>query len=295
MKKTSIKKNSVRIGLVQMTSSADPAENLKKALSQVRLASAEGAKIVCLQELFRTRYFCQTENAKNFDLAETIPGPSTEALSRAAKATKTVIVAPLFEKRSAGIYHNTAVVIDSDGKLLGKYRKMHIPDDPGFHEKFYFAPGDLGFRVFQTRYAKIGVLICWDQWFPEAARLTALQGADILFYPTAIGWKAEEPKEMKEYRSSWETIQRSHAIANGVFVAAVNRVGKEGKLSFWGSSFVADPFGHLVYRASDHREEIILADCDLTKVERTRREWPFLRDRRIDAYQNITSRSLTKK
>jgi len=285
MKKTSLK---VRIGLVQMTSAADPAVNLKKALSQVRLAAAEGAKIVCLQELFRTRYFCQTEDAKNFDLAETIPGPSTEAFSRAARSTKTVIVAPLFEKRAAGIYHNTAVVIDADGKLLGKYRKMHIPDDPGFHEKFYFVPGDLGFRVFQTRVAKIGVLICWDQWFPEAARLTALRGADILFYPTAIGWKTDQPKETKSYHAAWETIQRSHAIANGVYVASTNRVGKEGQLQFWGQSFVADPFGHILYRADARKEEMILADCDLAHVEQTRREWPFLRDRRIDAYQNLT-------
>lgn len=273
-----------------MACSSDPAKNLKKVLSQIRVAAAEGAKIVCLQELYRTSYFCQTQEAKNFDLAETIPGPSTEAFSRLAKAIKAVIVAPLFEKRAAGIYHNTAVVIDADGKLLGKYRKMHIPDDPGFYEKFYFVPGDLGFRVFKTRVANIGVLICWDQWFPEAARLTALQGADILFYPTAIGWKPEEPKETRRYHSSWEIVQRGHAIANGVFIAAVNRVGKEGKLSFWGSSFVADPFGHLLYRASNHQEEIVLVDCDLAKVEKTRREWPFLRDRRIDSYQKITSR-----
>ncbi len=280
----------MRIGLVQMSCANNPDKNLKKALTQIKLASAEGAKIVCLQELYRTPYFCHTEDSKNFDLAEKIPGPSTDAFSKLAKLSKTVIIASLFEKRASGVYHNTAVVIDADGKILGKYRKMHIPDDPGFYEKFYFTPGDLDFQTFQTRYAKIGVLICWDQWFPEAARLTALQGAEILFYPTAIGWKPEEPEETKSYHSAWETIQRSHAIANGVYVAAVNRVGQEGELKFWGSSFVADPFGALVYRASNQQEEIILADCDLSKVEKTRREWPFLRDRRIDSYQNITSR-----
>lgn len=285
----------VRIGLVQMTSSQDADKNLKKAISQIKLAAAEGAKIVCLQELYRTPYFCSTEDSKNFDLAETIPGPSTEAFSKVARASKVVIIASLFEKRAAGVYHNTAVVIDADGKYLGSYRKMHIPDDPGFYEKFYFVPGDLGFKVFETKVAKIGVLICWDQWFPEAARLTALQGADILFYPTAIGWKPGEPAEFKKYHDSWETIQRSHAIANGVYVASVNRVGKEGELKFWGSSFVADPFGGIVYRASNHQEEIIVADCDLSQVEKTRREWPFLRDRRIDAYQNIISRVISKK
>ena len=285
----------VRIGLIQTACDVNPEKNLKKALQQVKLASAEGAKIVCLQELYRTPYFCRTEDPKNFDLAETIPGPSTAAFSKLAKATDTVIVASLFEKRASGVYHNTAVVIDADGKLLGKYRKMHIPDDPGFYEKFYFVPGDLGFQAFETRYAKIGVLICWDQWFPEAARLTALAGAELLFYPTAIGWKPNEPVETKYYHDAWETVQRSHAIANGVYVASTNRVGTEGELKFWGSSFVSDPFGHLLYRASDRREEIILADCDLSKVEKTRREWPFLRDRRIDFYSPITSRVISKK
>ncbi len=288
-------KKIVRIGLVQMACDDDPARNLKKAITQIKLASAEGARIVCLQELYRTPYFCRTEDSKNFDLAETIPGPSTEAFSKLAKLSKTVIIAALFEKRASGVYHNTAVVIDADGKVLGKYRKMHIPDDPGFYEKFYFVPGDLGFRVFETRYATLGVLICWDQWFPEAARLMALGGAEIIFYPTAIGWKAEEPKETKAYHAAWETVQRSHAIANGVYVAATNRVGKEGNLRFWGSSFVADPFGGLIYRASSHQEEIILADCDLSNVDKTRREWPFLRDRRIDAYQNITARVIAEK
>jgi N-carbamoylputrescine amidase len=282
--------NKVRIGLIQMSCSGDPAKNLKKAVTQIKLAAAEGARIVCLQELYRTPYFCRTESSSNFDLAETIPGPSTETFSRLARSAKTVIIAPVFEKRASGIYHNTAVVFDADGKPLGQYRKMHIPDDPGFHEKFYFVPGDLGFKAFQTRYGKIGVLICWDQWFPEAARLTALEGAEILFYPTAIGWKPEKPAETKLYHSAWETVQRSHAIANGVYVAAANRVGKEGELKFWGSSFVADPFGAVIYRASDHQEEIVLVDCDLTQVEKTRREWPFLRDRRIDAYKEICTR-----
>jgi N-carbamoylputrescine amidase len=283
-------KKTVRVGLIQMSCSKDPDENVKKAVSEIRIAAAKGAKIVCLQELFRTVYFCQTEDAANFDLAEPVPGPTVETLSRVASETETVIVAPLFEKRTGGIYHNTAAVIDADGKLLGTYRKMHIPDDPAFYEKFYFTPGDLGFRSFETRYAKIGVLICWDQWFPEAARLTALAGAEILFYPTAIGWKPEEPEEARSYHSAWETAQRGHAISNGVYVAVANRVGKEGALKFWGSSFAADPFGAVVYRASNAHEEILLADCDLSQVEKTRREWPFLRDRRIDAYESITSR-----
>ncbi len=282
-------KNVVRIGLIQMSCVADPRANIEKAVSQIGIAAAKGAKIISLQELFSTRYFCQSENVKNFDLAERIPGPATDALCRAAKSNKVVVIAPLFEKALSGVYFNSAIVIDADGKIAGKYRKMHIPDDPGFYEKFYFVPGDLGFRAFQTRYAKIGVLICWDQWFPEAARLVALEGAEILFYPTAIGWKPSEPAEAKSYHSAWETIQRGHAISNGVYVAAVNRAGTEGNLKFWGGSFVADPFGHVPYRAGQ-REEIVIADCDLAKVERTRREWPFLRDRRVDAYQPITSR-----
>ena len=294
MKQKNSKRN-VRIGLVQMSCASDPEKNLKKAVARIKVASAEGAQIVCLQELFRTEYFCRTENSEKFDLAEPVPGPSTGALARVARDAKTVIIASLFEKRANSVYHNTAAVIDADGKILGKYRKMHIPDDPGFHEKFYFVPGDLGFRTFETHYAKIGVLICWDQWFPEAARLTALGGAEILFYPTAIGWKPEEPEETKNYHSAWETIQRAHAIANGVYLAAVNRVGREGELKFWGSSFVADPFGAVVYRASNYQEEIVLADCDLSKVEKTRREWPFWRDRRVDAYRDITSRVVVKK
>ena len=277
-----------------MRSEKNPEANLKKMISQIKMASAKGAQIISSQELFMTPYFCQTEDVKNFDFSEPLPGPTTEALAKVAKAEKVVLIASLFEKRGKGVYHNTAAVIDADGKFLGKYRKMHIPDDPAFYEKFYFTPGDLGFKTFQTRYAKIGVLICWDQWFPEAARLTALSGADILFYPTAIGWKPEEPKETANYHSAWEAIQRSHAIANGVYVASINRVGREGALQFWGQSFIADPFGHLMYRASKANEEIVLADCDLSLVEQTRREWPFLRDRRIDAYPPILSRLIEK-
>lgn len=295
MKKKQPPKENVRLALVQMACSGDPAKNLKKAVTQIKLAAAEGAQIVCLQELFRTEYFCKTEDARLFDLAEPVPGPTTEALQKVARSARVAIVASLFEKRAKGVYHNTAAVLDADGAFLGKYRKMHIPDDPGFYEKFYFVPGDLGFRTFQTKFARIGVLVCWDQWFPEAARLTALQGADILFYPTAIGWKHGEREEAESYRSAWETAQRAHAIANGVFVATANRVGREGDFKYWGSSFVADPFGAVLYRASDSEEEIVLADCDLAKVERTRREWPFLRDRRIDAYDPLTQRVLQPK
>jgi N-carbamoylputrescine amidase len=246
---------------------------------------------VCLQELFNTLYFCQGQKTEHFDLAQTIPGPATDALCDIARREKVAVIAPIFEKHRKGVYYNSAAVIGADGELIGKYRKMHIPDDPGFNEKFYFTPGDLGFKTFKIKSAKIAVLICWDQWFPEAARMAALDGADILFYPTAIGWKPNKPKETEYYHSAWETIQRSHAIANGVFVASTNRVGQEGGLKFWGQSFVADPFGAVMYRASDKDEEIVIADCDLSKVEQTRREWPFFRDRRIDAYQAITSRS----
>ena len=262
---------------------------------KIKAAAAKGAKIISLQELFRTPYFCQSEDAANFDLAETIPGPTTEALAPVARSLKVVVIASLFEKRARGVYHNTAVVIGPDGEIIGKYRKMHIPDDPAFYEKFYFTPGDLGFQTFDTPFAKIGVLVCWDQWFPEAARLTALQGAEILFYPTAIGWKPEQPAETKEYHSAWETSQRAHAIANAVYVAATNRVGKEGALKFWGSSFVADPFGNVIRRADNTKEETVIVDCDLAKVDQTRREWPFLRDRRIDAYGPLTSGLIEKK
>lgn len=284
---------SIRVGLVQMRSAPDPEENLKRALQGIRQAAERGAQIVSLQELFGSPYFPQTEDPRHFALAEPIPGPTTEELCEAARKHRIVIIASLFERRTGGIYHNTAVVIGHEGPLLGKYRKMHIPDDPGYYEKFYFTPGDLGFQSFQTRFAKVGVLICWDQWFPEAARLTALSGAEIVFYPTAIGWLDGEPEKVrKAQQSAWELVQRSHALANGVFVAAVNRVGKEGKIRFWGSSFVSDPFGQVVAKAGSARGEILVVDCDLAKIERTRANWPFLRDRRIDAYQGLSSRFL---
>jgi N-carbamoylputrescine amidase len=283
----------VSVGLVQMSCSEHPEENLEKAVERIRLAARHGAQIVCLQELFRSLYFCQSEDTTCFGLAEPIPGPTTEALRQLAAELGVVVVASLFEQRAEGLFHNTAVVIDADGSLLGKYRKMHIPDDPLYYEKFYFTPGDLGFRTFQTRYAKIGVLVCWDQWFPEGARLTALSGAQILFYPTAIGWHlAEIPDERQAQHQAWEVIQRSHAVANGVYVAAVNRVGTEGGLQFWGASFVSDPFGRIVKRASHDTEEMLVVTCDLTRLETVRQNWPFLRDRRIDAYTHLTKRYL---
>lgn len=276
-----------------MSCSDHPEENLAKALERIRTAANQGAQIVCLQELFRSRYFCQSEDTACFRLAEPIPGPTTEALSRIAAEYEIVLVASLFEQRAEGLFHNTAAVFDADGSLLGKYRKMHIPDDPLYYEKFYFTPGDLGFQSFQTRYAKIGVLVCWDQWFPEGARLTALSGAQILFYPTAIGWHLTEATEERQAQhQAWEIIQRSHAVANGVYVAAVNRVGQEGGLQFWGASFVSDPFGRLAVRASHNEEEILMAPCDLTRLDTVRQNWPFLRDRRIDAYTNLTKRYL---
>lgn len=278
-----------------MAAEASSKANLTKALQKIRQAASKGAQIVCLQELFRTPYFCQKYDPKNFALAETIPGPSTAALSKLAKEKKIVIIVPLFEKRADGIYHNTAVVIDADGKLLGKYRKMHIPDDPNFYEKFYFTPGDLGFQTYKTKYAKIGVLICWDQWFPEAARLTALSGAEIIFYPTAIGWHESDAEFAKAQMQGWEIVQRGHAVANEVFVAAVNRVGKEGPVTFWGNSFVADPFGGIVAQAKSKGEEILIVTCDLAQIEETRQGWPFLRDRRIDAYGPLTQRFLDEK
>jgi N-carbamoylputrescine amidase len=287
------KKNSdtVTVGLVQMSCGPKPEANLKKALARIEEAAKKGAEIICLQELFRSQYFCQIEDIELFKLAETIPGPSTEALTKVARKNKIVIVASLFEKRAAGLYHNTAVIIDADGKVAGNYRKMHIPDDPLYYEKFYFTPGDLGFKTHDTRYGKVGTLVCWDQWFPEAARLTALGGAQFLFYPTAIGWLPEEDPEMNlAQHSAWETIQRGHAIANGVFVVVVNRVGKEGKLTFWGQSFVADPFGRIIAKASADKEEILIVDCDLRNIELTRQNWPFLRDRRIDAYEGLSYR-----
>jgi N-carbamoylputrescine amidase len=285
----------VKVALVQMSCANDPATNLAKAMQRIETAAKKGAKIVCLQELFRSRYFCQSEDQRNFRLAEAIPGPSTDALGELARRKKIVIVASLFERRAAGIYHNTAVVHDADGSIAGKYRKMHIPDDPLYYEKFYFTPGDLGFPSFQTRYAKIAVLVCWDQWFPEAARAAALAGAQILFYPTAIGWIPKEPRAVAQnQRNAWELMQRSHAIANGVYVVSVNRVGSEGKIKFWGNSFVAGPLGEIVAHAGDKREEILIANCDLNKIEETRQAWPFLRDRRIDAYGALLTRSIER-
>jgi N-carbamoylputrescine amidase len=286
-----------RVGLVQMRCGLDPAENLERAVGFVREAARRGAQVVCLPELFRSQYFCQREDVALFDLAETIPGPSTEALGPLAKELGVVLIASLFEKRAPGLYHNTVVVLDTDGTNLGLYRKMHIPDDPLFYEKFYFTPGDLGFKSFQTAHGRLGTLICWDQWYPEGARLTALTGAEMLFYPTAIGW---HPKEKAEYgaaqASAWQTIQRSHAIANGLYVAAVNRVGHEGPagggIEFWGGSFVADPFGVVLAEASRTEEEILIVECDPQRTEDVRRNWPFLRDRRIDAYAPITRRML---
>ena len=295
--------SALRVGLTQMACGEDADANLARQLALAERALKGGAQIVCTQELFRSQYFCQVEDHRFFAMAETIPGPSTDALSALAKKYKAVVIASLFEKRAAGLYHNTAVVIDADGGILGLYRKMHIPDDPLYYEKFYFTPGDTGFRAWKTRHATIGVLVCWDQWFPEGARLTALQGADMLFYPTAIGW---HPSEKKEYgaaqHDSWELIQRSHAVANGCWVCAPNRIGLEriagadGKpvdadgIQFWGQSFVAGPDGQVVQRASVDREEALLVDCDLSRVEFSRTHWPFLRDRRIDAYGDLTKR-----
>lgn len=283
------------VGLVQMQCDADPVINLEKAVAGIHKAAEQGAQIICLQELFQSHYFCQKQDPTLFDLAEPIPGPATEKLAQAARQTGTVVIGSLFEARAPGLYHNTAIVLDADGALLGLYRKMHIPDDPLYYEKYYFTPGDLGFKVFATRFARIGVLVCWDQWFPEGARLTAMQGADILFYPTAIGW---HPSERDRYgnaqRDAWITIQRSHAIANGIFVAAVNRVGHEGDsqagLQFWGSSFVSDPFGQIIRQAATEQDEILVATCDPAQMLETRRNWPFFRDRRIDAYGNLTQR-----
>lgn len=288
----------VKLALVQMSCSSDPSANLTKALARIGEAARMGANIVCLQELFRSVYFCQVEDHEYFKLAEPIPGPSTDALCEVAKEHGVVIVASLFEKRTPGLYHNTAAVIDADGKYLGSYRKMHIPDDPLYFEKFYFTPGDLGFRAWETRFGKIGVCVCWDQWYPEAARLTALHGAQILFYPTAIGWHPAEKAEFGACQhDSWETIQRSHAIANGCYVAAVNRVGHEAPnggsgIEFWGQSFVADPSGQIISKASVDREEILLTDINFDTLDTQRLHWPFLRDRRVDAYCGIDQRFL---
>ncbi len=287
-----------QVALVQMAMSTDLAANLDAACAKIHEAAGRGAKVVCLPELFRSQYFCQKEDAALFDLAESIPGPSTEALGWAARRDSVVVVGSIFERRAAGLYHNTAVVIGTDGAVLGTYRKMHIPDDPGYYEKFYFTPGDLGFRIFPTEFGNLGVLICWDQWFPEAARLTAMHGAHVLMYPTAIGWHpAEKATHGNTQRTAWRTVQRGHAIANGVYVAAVNRVGLETPagppgLEFWGGSFLCDPQGLVLSEASTEREEILYGTVDPARMEDVRRNWPFLRDRRIDAYRGIEQRFL---
>ena len=287
------------IGLVQLACSADPKANLEKAIAGVEDAAKKGAAVVCLPELFRSRYFCQREDPAFFDLAEPVPGPTTEALGEAARRHRVAVVAPVFERRAAGLYHNSAAVIGEDGKIVGLYRKMHIPDDPAYYEKFYFTPGDTGFPAFDTGPGRIATLICWDQWYPEGARLAALAGASVLFYPTAIGWHPHEKAEHgAAQREAWKTVQRGHAIANGLYVAAVNRVGHEtpegggAGIEFWGTSFVADPQGIVVAEASTDREEVLLAEIDPARIEDVRRNWPFLRDRRIDAYSGITRRFL---
>ncbi len=276
-----------------MSCTADKEANLNKAVERVRDAAAKGAQIVCLQELFTSLYFCDVEDYANFQLAEAIPGPSTDRLTAVAKELGVVIIASLFEKRAEGLYHNTTAVLDADGTYLGKYRKMHIPDDPAYYEKFYFTPGDLGYKVFKTKFATIGVLICWDQWYPEGARITSLMGAEILFYPTAIGWATSQdaPTNTEQY-NAWQTIQRSHSVANGVHVVSVNRVGLEqqGAMKFWGGSFITNPFGSIIYQASHENEEVHVEELDLSKTDQYRTHWPFLRDRRIDSYQPITKR-----
>ena len=297
-------KDKFTVGLVQMSAGPDPDQNLAHAIARVRDAAARGAQVICLPELFQTQYFCQREDASLFNLAEPIPGPTTAKLADLTRELGIVLIASLFEKRAPGVYHNSAVVLDSDGTVRGLYRKMHIPDDPLYYEKFYFTPGDLGFRAFDTAFGKIGTLVCWDQWYPEGARLTALQGAHVLFYPTAIGW---HPAEKEQYgtaqHDAWRTIQRAHAIANGVYVAVVNRVGREhgdirGKaapgqgLEFWGGSFLCDPFGQIIAEASHDKEETLIGEVDLKTMEEIRRNWPFFRDRRIDSYAPITSRMI---
>lgn len=291
-----------KIGLIQMSVGTDLDKNLQRALERIQEASKKGAKVVCLPELFRSQYFCQREDASLFDLAEPVPGPTTDAIAKLAKQLGIVVIAPIFERRSAGVYHNSAAIIDSNGSMAGFYRKMHIPDDPAYYEKFYFTPGDLGFKAFDTSAGKIGTLICWDQWYPEGARLTALQGAEVLFYPTAIGWHPHEKDQFGHaQRESWRTIQRSHAVANGVYVAAVNRTGHEVTpaggpgIEFWGSSFIADPQGMVIAEASSDKEEILIAEVDTRHIEEIRRNWPFLRDRRIDAYDGLTKRLLDGK
>ena len=287
MKNSEIDVSTITVGLVQMACSPEADKNLTSAIESICAAAKKGAQIICLPELFLTQYFCQTEDTKNFSLAEPLPGPTSETLSKLAKELEIVLVVPLFEKRTQGIYHNTAIVIDADGSVAGTYRKMHIPDDPCFFEKFYFTPGDTGFKCFPTRYGRVGVLICWDQWFPEAARLTSLSGAQFLFYPTAIGYQDEDAKESIQQITAWETIQKSHAISNGVFLGSVNRVGRENALTFWGRSFICNPFGKVIGQA-DNEPQIVIAQCSLPEIESVRQNWPFLRDRRVDAYQGLS-------
>jgi N-carbamoylputrescine amidase len=288
-----VSKKLVKIGTVQMSCTASPRENVAKATERIRQAATQGAQIVCLQELFTSLYFCDVEDYDNFQLAEPIPGPTTEALSKVANELGVVIIASLFEKRTEGLYHNTTAVLDADGAYLGKYRKMHIPDDPAYYEKFYFTPGDLGYKVFKTKFATVGVLICWDQWYPEAARITALMGAELLFYPTAIGWAtSQDDATNSEQYNAWQTIQRSHAVANGLHVVSVNRVGLEqnGAMKFWGGSFISNPLGRVLYLAPHDKEEVHVQEIDLGRTDSYRTHWPFLRDRRIDSYQPITKR-----
>ena len=287
MKNSEIDVSTITVGLVQMACSPEAAKNLTSAIESICAAAKKGAQIICLPELFLTQYFRHTEDTQNFSLAEPLPGPTSETLSKLAKELEIVLVVPLFEKRTQGIYHNTAIVIDADGSVAGTYRKMHIPDDPCFFEKFYFTPGDTGFKSFSTRFGKIGVLICWDQWFPEAARLTCLSGAQFLFYPTAIGYQDEDAKESIQQITAWETIQRSHAISNGVFLGSVNRVARENALTFWGRSFICNPFGKVIGQA-DNEPQIVIAQCSLPEIESVRQNWPFLRDRRVDAYQGLS-------
>jgi|TARA_B100000809_G_scaffold188929_1_gene187367 N-carbamoylputrescine amidase len=287
MKNSETDVSTITVGLVQMACSSDVDKNLASAIESICAAAKKGAQIICLPELFLTQYFCQTEDTQNFSLAESLPGPTSETLSKLAKELEVVLIVPLFEKRTEGIYHNTALVIDADGSIAGTYRKMHIPDDPCFFEKFYFTPGDTGFKSFPTRYGRVGVLICWDQWFPEAARLTTLSGAQFLFYPTAIGYQDEDAKESNQQITAWETIQKSHAISNGVFLGSVNRVGRENALTFWGRSFICNPFGKVIGQA-ENEPEIVIAQCSLPEIESVRQNWPFLRDRRVDAYQGLS-------
>ncbi|MBO6792400.1 MAG: carbon-nitrogen hydrolase [Balneolaceae bacterium] len=288
-----MEKRNVQVALIQMSCSPNPEENMDKVEREIRVAAEHGAQIVCLQELFRSLYFCDVEDYDNFALAESIPGPSTNRFSELAKELGVVIIASLFEKRTAGIYHNTTAVLDADGSYLGKYRKMHIPDDPGYFEKFYFTPGDLGYKVFETKFAKVGVLICWDQWYPEAARLTAMKGAELLVYPTAIGWHQDQDDQTNEEQlNAWQTIQKSHSVANGIPVISVNRTGNEGEMKFWGNSFVTNSFGYVTYQAPSSEEVTKVLEINLNESDEKRTHWPFFRDRRIDSYAPITKRFL---